>query len=116
LLLAGTAVLNACYNQNVEIFANQGMVLRDRDTKVERHFKFDMQLDYMEVKPVKPLKKLSQKQIHNLLNNLDNRELWLEAIPPENFVFEGFVVGVLADVTKVEILSTLKEMAANEGG
>ncbi|MTB53417.1 GAF domain-containing protein [Lewinella sp. W8] len=115
-LMAGTSVLNTFYRQNVEIFSNQGMVLRDRKTRVEKHFKFDVQLDYMEVKPIKPLKKLSQQQIHRLLNNLDDKELWLELIPPENFIFEGFVIGVLADVTKVEILSTLKAMAANEGG
>ncbi|MEL7249632.1 MAG: GAF domain-containing protein [Bacteroidota bacterium] len=115
-LMAGTTVLNRFYNQDVDLFANEGMVLRNRDTKEERHYRFDIQLDYLEAKPLKPLKKLSKKQIHKLLNNLYDKELWLQYIPPENFFFEGFVIGIITDTTKTEILSIMKEMAANEGG
>ncbi|MEM1322528.1 MAG: hypothetical protein AAGG75_19850, partial [Bacteroidota bacterium] len=116
ILLAGAIVLNTFYGQNVDIYSSEGMTLRDRVTKTERHFKFNIQLDYLEAKALKPLKKLSTQQIHRLLNNLDDPELWIKYIPPENFFFEGFVIGVLSDVTKTEILSTLKEMAGDEGG
>lgn len=116
ILMAGAAVLNTFYNQQAEIHAAAGMTLRDRDTKMERHYQFNVQLDYLEVRAVKPVKKLSEKQIHELLNNLYDEQLWLTYIPPENFSFEGFVVGFLSDVTQAEILSTVKEMAANEGG
>ncbi|NRB51309.1 MAG: GAF domain-containing protein [Saprospiraceae bacterium] len=116
ILLAGAAVLNTFYGQQVEMFVGEGMTLRERETKMERHYKFDVHLDYLEVKKVKPLKKLDQEQIHRLLNNLNDHQLWLEYITPENFVFEGLVIGYISDVTKPEILSKMKEMAANEGG
>ncbi|MBX2872279.1 MAG: GAF domain-containing protein [Saprospiraceae bacterium] len=116
ILLAGAAVLNTFYDQQVEMYAGEGMTLRERETKMERHYKFDVHLDYLEVKKVKPLKKLTPEQIHQLLNNLNDHELWLEHIPPENFVFEGIIIGFISDVTKPEILSKMKEMAANEGG
>lgn len=115
-LMAGTMILNKFYNQQVDIYTDEGMVLRDRHTKMERHYKFKIQLDFVEVKSIKPLKKLNKKEIHQLLNNLNDEALWLKYIPPENFVFEGFVIGFLSDVTRSEILSILKEMAANEGG
>lgn len=115
-LMAGTTVLNRFYNQEVNVFANEGMVLRDPETQTEKHYRFDIQLDYLDVKLLKPLKKLSKKQIHQLLNNLYDKELWLKYIPPENFLFEGFVIGLITDTTKQEILSIMKEMAANEGG
>ncbi len=115
-LMAGTVVLNTFYDQKVDFFAGEGMTLRDRETKMEKHYKFDIQLEYLKVKAVKPLKSLSERQIHKLYNNLYDKQLWLKYIPPENFIFEGFVVGFLNDVTKAEILSTAKEMAANEGG
>lgn len=116
ILLAGAAVLNTFYGQQVEMFVGEGMTLRERETKIERHYRFDVHLDYLEVKKVKPLKQLSPEQIHRLLNNLNDQQLWLEYIPPENFVFEGIVLGFISDVTKAEILSKMKEMAANEGG
>jgi hypothetical protein len=116
ILTAGTSILNTFYEQQVDIYSGEGMILRDRDTRIERHFQFNIRLDYLEVKALKPLKKLSRQQIQQLLNNLEDEELWLECFPPDHFVFEGFVIGVLADVTQPEILSTLKEMAANEGG
>ncbi len=116
ILMAGATVLNTFYKQQAEIHTAEGMTLRDRETKMERHYKFNVQLDYLEVRAVKPVKKLSKKQIHELLNNLYDEQLWLRYIPPENFVFEGFVIGYLSDVTQAEILSTVKEMAANEGG
>ncbi len=116
ILMAGTAILNRFYKQEVNVFAGEGMVIRDRDTKIEKHYRFDVQLDYLKVKLLKPLKKLSKKQIHKLLNNLYDKELWLEYIPPANFLFEGFVIGLISDTTQAEILSTMKEMAANEGG
>jgi hypothetical protein len=116
IFMAGAAVLSTFYGQEVDIYSAEGMTLRDRHTRMERHFQFNVQLDYMEVKAIKPLKKLSRKMIHELLCNLDDEELWLEYIPPENFLFEGFIIGFISDVTRAEILSILKEMAANEGG
>ena len=116
IVMAGACVLNNFYGQELNIYASDGMTLRDRDTKMELHYKFDIHLDYLAVKAVQPLKPLDEKQIHQLLNNLHDEQLWLEYIPPENFVFAGMVIGYLSDVTKTEILSTLKQMAANEGG
>ncbi len=116
ILVAGTVVLNTFYKQNSHIYTAEVMTLRDKETLMERHFKFNLQLDYVTVKALKPLKKLSKKQIHELLNNLHDEALWLKYIPPENFVFEGFIIGFLSDVTREEILSTMKVMVANEGG
>ncbi len=116
ILLAGITVLNTFYDQKIEFFAAEKITLRDPSNKMERHYKFNVQFDYLEVKALKSLMKLSQKKIHELLNNLNDEELWLKYIPPENFVFEGFIIGHISDVTRSEILSIVKDMAANEGG
>ena len=115
-LLAGSMVLNTFYDQDVDVHFSEGMTLRDRTTKMQKHYKFNIVLDYVKIKPLKPLKKLSKKQIQELLNNLEDVELWSKYIPPENFLFNGFVIGYLSDVTDVEILSTIKAMMADEGG
>lgn len=115
-LLAGISVLNTFYDQDIDIFSSQGMIMRDPSTTLERYFKFEAHLDYLEIIPIKPLKELNQKQIHELLSNPHDIDLWYRYIPPENFVFEGFIVGNIQETTSTEILSILKEMAANEGG
>lgn len=116
ILLAGIVVLNTFYKQELDIYTGEGMVLRDRNTFLERHYKFNMELDFMEVKAIKPLKKLSKKKIQELLDNPFNDELWVKHIPPEHFTFEGFIIGFINDVTREEILSIGKELAAQEGG
>ena len=114
ILLAGTGVLNTFYDQSINVHAANGLVLRHLETKIERHFNFNVNLDYTRIVPLKPLKKLKRSQIQQLLNHLDDAELWQKYIPPENFLFEGFVIGYLSDVTKVEILSTFKELMAED--
>ena len=116
ILVAGSVVLNTFYDQEIQFFHAEHMVIRDRETQMEKHYRFEIQLDFLEVKAVQPLKELSRKQIHELLNNLQDEALWMRYIPPENFVFEGFIMGFLQDVTQEEILSTLKELAANDVG
>ena len=84
------------------------MSVRHRKSHIEKHFKINVITDFIKSIPLKPPKKLSEKQINKLLNEWDNTSLWLECFPPENFKFEGLVIGFLTDVTDVEIMSQLK--------
>ena len=113
---AGIIILNTFYGQELEMPFREIIHLRDKKTGLETHYKFNIMVDYLEPKAVKPLKKLSQRQIQNLLNNMGDRELWLKMFPPENFIFEGFIVGTVSDVTELEILSQLKARLLSEDG
>ncbi|MGB0931061.1 MAG: hypothetical protein ACPGVB_09815 [Chitinophagales bacterium] len=107
-------ILNKFYGQDLVMCPSETMTLRNKKTKLERHYKINMVTDYIQATPLKPLKPLSQSQIQELLNNTENTDLYLEHIPPENFAFEGFFIGYLTDVTDVEVLSNMKALMVEE--
>ena len=107
-LQAGSCILDKHYNGQRGMDFSETMSVRHKKSHLEKHYKINIITDFIKSIPQKTPKKLSEKQINKLLNELDNTALWLECFPPENFTFEGLVIGYLTDVTDVEIMSQLK--------
>ncbi len=101
-------ILNQFYGQNVDIDYPTIFTVQTEDKGLEKHYKSEIDLSFMEVKAVKPLQELTPSQINELLHNVNNLELWQKYIPPENFEFHGVAVMNLVDVTDEEALSRLK--------
>ncbi|MCP3932236.1 MAG: hypothetical protein GY705_24455 [Bacteroidetes bacterium] len=112
----GSMILNTFYDQSIHNYFSDLMTVRHCETKLEKHFRFNIHLDFIKIIPLRPVKKLSQQKIHQLINNPQDTELWLESLPPENFNFEGVAIGNLSDVTEVEIISRFKEILAENNG
>ena len=102
---AGRAILNKFYNQNTIIESPVQIIKKDPKTGMVKYFKTEMNFDFVEIKPLKPLKPLTKKEISSLLSDVYNTKLWLEHMPPENFEFQGFVIGNLIDISEEEALS-----------
>jgi hypothetical protein len=103
-------VLNSFYGQRIK-FAEPLTLSVDAGKKLgERHFKSELNTDFVEIKKIKPLKRLSQEQINYLLSNIYDVETWLKYIPPSHFEFHGMVSINLIDVTVDESLSRLKRI------
>ncbi|MEO1625423.1 MAG: GAF domain-containing protein [Bacteroidota bacterium] len=112
---AGKLILNTFHGQETDPNASyQTMTFRDRDTGLEKHFKIKMVLDFIKTTPLKEIKELTEMEIYDLFNEWDNEEAWLEQFPPEDYLFEGLVVGYIQDVTEVEVLSQMKEMLVSD--
>ena len=103
-------ILNTFYGQQIELNLPTIFTVQNADNDLERHYKSQLDLTYVEVKAVKPLKKLSSKQIHELLSNVNDLDLWQKYIPPENFEFRGVVVMELIDITDEEAISRVKNI------
>ncbi|WP_051359823.1 hypothetical protein [Adhaeribacter aquaticus] len=73
-----------------------------------RHYKVSFNLTFLQVKSIGQPRELSTADIQLLLSNMQNLDLWLEYLRPENFEFEGFYVMDLVDVTEQETLSAIK--------
>ena len=115
-LQAGSCILEKHYNGQRGMEYTETMSVRNKKTKLEKHYKINIITDFIKVNPLKSLKKLDEKQIFQLLNEWDNKALWLKCFPPENFSFEGLVIGYLTDVTDVEIMSQLKVKLLEDPG
>ncbi|MEM1138233.1 MAG: GAF domain-containing protein, partial [Bacteroidota bacterium] len=108
-------ILNRLYNENINIDYEETIQVKHAETGLTKYYKIISKFDFVEVKTSSPIKKLTKKQIHEILNNWQNTSLTEKYIPIKNFSFEGFVIGNAVDVTKREILSALESlMVTNE--
>jgi hypothetical protein len=108
LLRAYQLIVKQLYAMELEfeyplIFATQ-----DPETGLDRYFKLQFGLQFLEVKPIGALKPLTAEEKNYLRAHPTDFTTWMELIPPENFVFQGFMVANATDVTAQEVLSFLK--------
>ena len=73
-----------------------------------RHYGVDFDSSFVRVRVVGEKPVLTPEQLHELLRNRHQLDLWQRLLPPEHFVLEGFNLLHLLDVTTQEILSELK--------
>jgi len=102
-------VLNRFYGQNIDIEPPFSISVTYPDSKIQRFFKLKMDTSFVEIKATKPLKPLSQEEINTLLSNIYDTDLWLKAIPAENFEFHGFTINSMLEITEEEALSRIKQ-------
>lgn len=105
---ACSLILNKFYGKNLDVEPPFSVSIQRPGELLDRHYKLEFDTQYIDIKLLKPLKPLSPEQINHLLSNIYDIGLWLKHLPPENFEFEGFVVGGLIDITSEEALSRLK--------
>lgn len=73
-----------------------------------RHYGLSFDATFVQVRVVGEKPALSPEQVQDLVRNRHRLDLWHALLPAENFVFEGFHVLQMVDVTTQEILSELK--------
>ncbi|MCB9301327.1 MAG: GAF domain-containing protein [Lewinellaceae bacterium] len=105
---ASSLILNKFYNKALDVEPPFAVSIKLPGETLERHYKMELDSQYVDIKLLKPLKPLSTEQINRMLSNIYDTDLWLQYLPPENFEFQGFVVGTLIDITAEEALSRLK--------
>ncbi|MEM9719582.1 MAG: hypothetical protein AAGA10_10060, partial [Bacteroidota bacterium] len=103
-------VLNKFYKQDIHIDLPTIFTIQNPHSDLEKHYKSQLDLNYVDIKALKPPKKLSPTQINELLTNINDLELWQKYIPPENFEFRGVVVMNLIDITDEEAISRVKDI------
>ena len=106
----GCQILDKFYGQNLRHFPNFFFKTQTDSDTPERYFRSTLNFNFVDISLLKPLKPLSEEDIKKLLNNIDNVALWREALPPDNFMFNGFVIGNMTDITQEEAISNFKEM------
>lgn len=105
---AATFILNTVYGTDFPLFQGTVITFRSIKTGLEKHYQLSLRFDFIEVVELKPKRKISARQLDQLYNNLNDEDLWLELIPPENFAFRGLGIGTFHDVTEIEIVSQMK--------
>ena len=108
ILNACSSILNQYYDQDFNLEAPMVMTAKDKKNGVLRYFKPRLDMEFVDIKLLKPLKPLTQEQINEMLSNIYDIDVWLKYLPAENFEFQGFVIGNVIDITNEESLSRLR--------
>ncbi|MBX2873871.1 MAG: hypothetical protein KTR30_17280 [Saprospiraceae bacterium] len=101
-------VLNAHYGYQLPIENNYNISVQLANSGLIRHYKCVNNLNFMDVVVVKPLPKLKDRQIQDLLSTPLDHEKWLQAIPPDHFEFHGIIADTMTDITEEMSISQLK--------
>ena len=81
---------------------------------IMRYYKILYNADFIEILPTENAKPISQKDYEELLDNYDNIELWKEKFPPNSYIFKGFVISNMFDVTDDQSISNVKSKLIEE--
>ncbi|HUR29828.1 MAG TPA: hypothetical protein VMZ69_00280, partial [Saprospiraceae bacterium] len=78
------------------------------ETGLSRYFKLIGQSHYMDLKALGPLPKIETQDLQQLLEKGFDAEVWSIVLPPDLFVFTGFTLTTLMDVTTEQAIARLQ--------
>jgi len=75
---------------------------------VIKNYRLAFNADMGEIVPTENAPEITEEDYHLLLDNFENIALWREKFPPNSYIFKGFGIINLFDVTTDEILSDIR--------
>lgn len=106
-IIACTIILGFCYGYNLNFKRPFFYEIPDANGVVH-YYKILYNADFMEIIPTDKAVKITQEDIDVLIDNFDNVELWKEKFPPNSYLFKGFVISNIFDVTDDQSISNIK--------
>ena len=107
-VMACTFILGAVYGFNIDVKRPFYFDIPDKSTGTMKYYRATFNADFSEIKPTEFAPNLTQDDFKKLLDNYENIELWKEKFPPNSYIFKGFGLVSLFDVTSEEMLSEIK--------
>jgi len=107
-LHACVMILGYCYGYHIDLKRPFFFDIPDKNSGTTKHYRVAFNGDFAEVIPTKNAPKITEEDYKLLLDNFDNIEVWKEKFPPNSYIFKGFGIMNLFDVTADETLSSVK--------
>ncbi|WP_370408769.1 GAF domain-containing protein [Tenacibaculum dicentrarchi] len=107
-IMACTFILNMVYNYPIDLKRPFYFDIPDKNLDVIKHYRVAFNADFMEITPSKNAPKITEEDIKILLNSYDNIDIWKEKFPPNSYIFKGFGIMNLFDVTADENISSIR--------
>ncbi|MGK0412636.1 MAG: hypothetical protein ACJA1B_000834 [Polaribacter sp.] len=107
-IVACTFILAYVHGYNVDIKRPFYFNIPDKTIGTMKYYRATYNADFSEIFATKDAPKITEEDFKELLNNFDNIELWKEKFPPNSYIFKGFGLISLFDVTSEEMLSSIK--------
>ncbi|AUC13787.1 GAF domain-containing protein [Tenacibaculum sp. SZ-18] len=107
-IYACTLILAAIYDYPVDLKRPFYFDIPDKNTGFTRHYRVAFNGDFMDITPTPDAPKISEEDIKLLLDNFDNIDIWREKFPPNSYLFKGFGIMNLFDVTADETINSIQ--------
>ncbi|MDP5106195.1 MAG: GAF domain-containing protein [Polaribacter sp.] len=107
-IMACTFILSFVYDYNVDLKRPFYFDIPDKISGTMKYYRATFNADFSEITATKDAPIITEKDFKELLNNFDNIDLWKEKFPPNSYIFKGFGLINLFDVTAEEMLSSIK--------
>ncbi|SNR58770.1 hypothetical protein SAMN06265371_10686 [Lutibacter agarilyticus] len=107
-ILSCAFILGYCYHVNID-FRRPFYYDIPTSTGLIKHYKTLYNGDFFKVKPLANAPEITDEDIHLLLDNFNNIDIWKEKFPPNSYEFKGFGIINLVDATGDQSLTNLKE-------
>ena len=108
-LHACVMILAYCYGYHIDLKRPFFFDIPDKKSGTIKHYRVAFNGDFSEVIPTKNAPKITEEDYKLLLDNFDNIDIWKEKFPPNSYIFKGFGIMNLFDVTADETLSSLRD-------
>ncbi len=108
-LHACVMILAYCHGYFIDLKRPFFFDIPDKNSGVTKHYRVAFNGDFSEVIPTENAPKITEEDYKLLLDNFDNIEVWKEKFPPNSYIFKGFGIMNLFDVTADETLSSLRD-------
>ncbi|MBJ6367680.1 GAF domain-containing protein [Snuella sedimenti] len=113
-IMACTVILRFCYGFNASFRRPFYYEIPDANGVV-RFYKIMYNADFCEITPTEKAPKITQEDFDELLDNFENIDLWKSKFPPNSYVFKGFVISNMFDVTDDQSISNIKSNLIEKG-
>jgi len=102
-------ILNTCYGYKVDYKRPYFFDIPDKNTGTTKHYRVAFNGDFSTIIPTENAPKITEEDYKLLLDNFNNIEIWKEKFPLNSYIFKGFGIINLFDVTADETLSSIRE-------
>ncbi|WP_298766735.1 GAF domain-containing protein [uncultured Polaribacter sp.] len=107
-IMACTFILSTFYGYSVDVKRPFYFDIPDKNTGTMKYYRAAFNADFSEITPTANAPKITKDDFNTLLNNFEDIKVWKEKFPPNSYIFKGFGIINLFDVTSEEMLSAIK--------
>lgn len=100
-------ILNFHYKYNVDFSRPLYYDIPNKEG-IMKHYRIALNADFIEIEPGEGALEITEKDVDLLIQNIDDVSLWKEKFPPKSWIFRGFTIINLIDVTVDDAISELK--------
>lgn len=106
-ILGCSLILEHYYGKRLDFKRNFYYDIPDENGMI-RNFRVDYNTDFIQIEKTSEAPEITDKDFDDLLESYGDITIWKEKFPPESYIFNGFVVANLIDLTSDVSISDFK--------